>query len=911
MSENINVELENTRGRLAIAAAQRKKEKEYWLNKLSGKLEKTIFPYDHKMVGTGEGKLKCEQTLGVEKFRLQGEPFINLMKLSNGSDYLLHIFIVAVLVTLLNKYTRNNDIIVGTTVVKQKQTANDTKLINTILPLRIQLEDRMTFKELLLQVKKTVAEATENRNYPFEILLEQLDLLNGEDESPLFGVGVLVKNIHDKRYFRKIKPDMIFSFLRTRDYGEGEWQYISPMFAKTTIHGIIIHFKTLIREVLFNVEMKLCQINLLSTEEKKQILYEFNHTKKDIKRDKCYHHLFEDQVTRCPDHLGAINNNRQITYNALNEEANQVACFLVQQGVKANDIVALYLKRSLKMLSFILGIFKAGGSYLGLDIDHPEERIVHILEDSVVRILITEKERQEVIEVIRARGRLAHLHTILCLDHGKRSQYLLKHYPVRNPGITVYPFNLAYIIFTSGTTGRPKGVMIHQLGMLNHIYANIDFLSITGHDIMAQTASPCFDISIWQFLTLLILGGVTFIIDKEVIIDPLRLISVLQKGKITILETVPSLLSAFLETIEQNGYHRLEYLRWMIPTGEALGVSLAREWYNYYPHIKLVNAYGPAEASDDISLWIVDETVLEKQNKIFVGKPLQNLHVYIIDPNLLLCPVKLVGEICVAGVGVGKGYLNDPEKTAKFFVPNPYFKEISDDDYSILYKTGDMGYFTQDGNIEFLGRQDHQVKVRGFRIELEEIENQLWQIDGVKGVVVIVREEKTGDKYLCAYIVPHTTTRLSESILREVLSMNLPDYMIPSYFVFLDQIPLNPNGKIDRKALPQPEKKTGDRNIYIAPRNQVETQLVEIWSQILGIEKNIIGVNANFFEFGGHSLKATVMMAKIHKTFNVAVSLAAILKTPTIEEIASLISVIEWAENKEIDANQTMKEVIL
>jgi amino acid adenylation domain-containing protein len=895
MRENREILAKDYRDRLspglAVAAAQKSKEKTYWLNKLAGKLEKTIFPYDNKMIDPGDKP--AEQTFAREKFQLPDQVFSRLLEMSSGSDQRLHMILVAALDTLLMRHIYNHDIIIGTTVVKPAHAVEDAKLINTVLALRNQPEDQMTFKEFILQVKQTVMEAAENRNYPFEILLDQLNLTGLEDESPLFGIGVVVENIHHLRYFRTVKPGMILSFLRTPGYGEGTFYYQPHLYKKTTIRRIINQYKTLLSDALFNVHLKLSEINILPAREKRQILFEFNHTQKEINRDKCYHQVFEEKVPGNVGKKAAANHLDQITYDVLNREANPIAYFLMENGVKANDLVVIYMKRSLKMLAAIIGIFKAGSAYLAIDVDYPAKRVIDILQDCEAKILITARENHGLIHNLKEKRQLTHLQTILCLDHRKSSTqtHPLENYPITNPGLHFSSDNLAYVIYTSGTTGKPKGVMIHQLGMLNHIHANIDFLSITRRDIIAQTASPCFDISVWQFLTAFTLGGITFIINKELIVDPLRMAGVLQRDKITILEIVPSWMSAFLEiSQQQEGCPPLKDLRWMIPTGEALSVSLAGKWYRHYPGIKLVNAYGPAEASDDVTLWIVDAALLQIQNTIPIGKPLQNLHIYIMEPNLLLCPVKVAGEICIAGIGVGKGYIKAPEKTAKSFVTNPYAKEIGNSDYAILYRTGDIGYFTGDGNIEFVGRQDHQVKIRGFRIELGEIENQLQTHDNIKEVVVILREHQSGDKYLCAYMVPREndpSKPFNAKQLKEFLSRKLPDYMIPAYFVPLERMPLTPNGKINRKALPDPELKTGED--YAAPRNPVEEKLVNIWSAVLGIEQGTIGIDADFFDLGGHSLIAITLIAKINKELNVKLPLSELFKSPTIRELSIYI----------------------
>jgi amino acid adenylation domain-containing protein len=877
--------------KLKIAANQKLKERDYWIKTLSGESEKTYFYYDK----LAAGEAAAEDAYQAVTFNYENELWQQLMKLSNNADSRLHMILVAGVVALLHKYTGDSDIIVGSPIYKQEQ---DIEFINTVLPLRNQIEPSMTFKQLLLQVRQVVIDAMENQNYPIEILLENLGLSTPETENPgtdfpLFDVMILVENIHDKKYIQHIPTNTIFSFLRTDHSLQGVLTYNVQRYETSKMQRLITHLTCLLREVLANIDKKISSFTILSLEEKNQILFEFNNTKKDLRRDICYHQLFEKQVAGNPNKIVAVDHLHQITYNKLNEEANRIAHFLIRQGLRADTIAAIYMDRSVNMLAAIIGIFKAGGVYLGIDIALPEGRIRNILEDSKVKTIITDTENLGVVNQIKER--LPHLQTVLCwkIDNKGASIDILKEYPIKNPAVLVSSSSLAYIIYTSGTTGKPKGVMIHQLGMINHLYAIIDFLGITGGDTIAQSASLSFDISVWQFLAAPILGGGTYIIGYEVVLDPIRLLRVLQKGRITILEAVPSLMSALLETVEQEGSKDLKDLRWMLPTGEALSVALANKWYGYYPGIKLVNAYGPTEASDDVTLWALDAAALEKQRTIPIGKPLPNLHVYIMGTNLSLCPVRVPGEICIAGIGIGKGYLNDPGKTAKSFLPNPYVGEIGDEDYSTLYKTGDMGYFTEDGNIEFLGRQDYQVKVRGFRIELEEIEHQLMHLDEIKEAVVVPRGE-SDDKYLCAYIVSNTTSPLSISKLRDSLSQELPYYMIPSYFLSLDKIPLTPNGKIDRKALPDPEIKTGRE--YIEPRNEMEKKMIKIWSEILEVDEGIIGIDTNFFELGGHSLKAILFISKIHKELNVIVPLADIFKYQTIRGLSDYIKSAE--ENK-------------
>ncbi|NIM15674.1 MAG: amino acid adenylation domain-containing protein [Candidatus Aminicenantes bacterium] len=621
---------------------------------------------------------------------------------------------------------------------------------------------------------------------------------------------------------------------------------------------------------------------IITDEERQRLLYDFNDTKKDIVRDRCYNHIFEENTAKFQNKIAVVHNGSQRTYKELNESANRIAHYLITQGIEANDIVGIFMKRGINMLASIIGVFKAGAAYLPLEVNYPQERIKNILEDSNTKLLITEMDNLEIFDKIQKS--LPCLKEVLCLENSETADSLLSGYPAINPGINSNTGFLAYMIYTSGTMGKPKGVMIHQLGMINHLYAKISDLSITERDIVAQTASACFDISIWQFLGVLLVGGKVCVIDREIVLNPQKLLEELQAEKVTIFESVPSLMKIFLEMVKQEENRGLNDLRWMIPTGESLGVSLVREWYERYPVIKLMNAYGPTECSDDVTHYVINELPSEEQITIPIGKPLQNLHVHILDKNLSLCPIGVQGEICVAGIGVGRGY-KDPAATERYFVPNPYFEEYKDSDYATLYRTGDIGYYREDGLVECLGRLDYQVKIRGNRIELGEIERVLLGHNEVKEAVVLVRENESGNKYICAYIIG--SCDIEQFNLKNYLKQELPDYMIPEYVVQLEKIPLTPNGKIDRKALPEPEFRTSEE--YIGPRNLTEMRLVEIWADILNVNKDKISIDADFFEMGGHSLRATILVNRIHKVFNVEIPIREIFTHQTVSEMGELI----------------------
>ncbi len=877
--------------KLIIAANQNLKEKSYWFNRLAGELVKSSFPYDCKNVS-------ARRQRELVSFDLTGELFSKLMGLCKNSLPRLHITLAAALNALIYKYTGMDDVIIGTPIYKQAGTAEFRAgdFINTALVLRNQVEDGKSFKQLILEMKDVIVGAVDNRNYPVEILAQQLEMpFEEEDDFPLFDIALCLEGIHDKRYLEHLHCNMLFSFSIGKDRIAGCISYNASLYDSGTINRIIEYFTHLLGQAVANIDAPLGEIGILSEEHKQRILFQFNDTVRELGRDKCYYQLFHEAAYRQPESIAAKYNGRRVSYKQLDFEARRIAAFLKGKGVKPNEFVALYLKRSINMLTSIIGTFQCGAAYMPIEVEWPENRVEYILEDSGAGCVIVDEERFEIIRGIRERSKQPI--EVLCL--GPDGNFVNVQSPespasgIEESYQNVQPDNLAYMIYTSGTTGTPKGVMIHQLGMLNHIDAKINDLSISADDIIAQTASACFDISVWQFLAGLLVGSRVVIVDKEIVLDGREFLKVLQNEGITILESVPSLMTAFLETASHEEEHALRRLRWMIPTGEPLTVPLVREWFRIYPDIKLLNAYGPTEASDDVTHYIVEDCPPAEKGSISVGKPLQNLHIYIMNKQLSLCPIGVRGEICVAGIGVGKGYWKNPEKTGAAFVPNPYLEEIGDRDYSLLYKTGDIGYLREDGNIECLGRLDYQVKIRGYRIELGEIEIQLLKHEMVKEAVVVVvetgkpgkKDSGEGDKQLCAYVVTHEEIEMKH--LREFLGNALPAYMVPSYFMPLNAIPLTPNGKVNRKAFPAPVLDKERR--HSPPRGEREITLAGLWAEVLGVNNKDLGRDDNFFELGGHSLSAYMLVSKIYRAFDVKLPLAEIFNAQTLAKQAECI----------------------
>jgi amino acid adenylation domain-containing protein len=764
--------------KVTMASIQNIKERDYWLDKLSGEFMKSTFPYDFQRKG------KTGRIMEKENFLVKGELFDGLMRLSNQSDVRLYITLITTMVLLLSRYSGNKDVLVGAPIYRQEV---EGEFINTVVTIRNQLEELHTFKQLLLQMGQKVFEANENQNYPIETLLYKLDLPFDGGDFPLFDLAILLENIHEKEYLSGVQLNMMVSFKQEKEFIETEIEYNSLLYRKTTITRIRNNFLHLLSQVLFDIDTPMKKVNILSDIEKQTLLEKFNQGAVTFDQQHTVYHLVEKFAEQEPDSVAFEFEGETLSYSQVNIRANRLARKLRNKGIDKNQLVGISMNRTLSMAESILAVWKAGGAYIPIEPDYPVQRIQEIISDSESRAFITQAE------YISEDLEKAVLPEIILLD-----QENLGDPPSEaanaNPDLDFDNSSLTYVIYTSGSTGKPKGVMVEHIGMMNHLYAKINDLQVDKESIIAQNASHTFDISIWQFFTALLKGGKTIIYSDYLILEPERFITQLIEDGVTILEVVPSYLAVMLDSWEPH--QQPKQLTSLLVTGEAVKGDLVRKWFRKHPGIKMVNAYGPTEASDDITHHIMESA--PSQDMIPIGKPLQNFHIYIVDENFNLCPMGVKGEICVSGIGVGRGYLKDKEKTEKVFMRDPFIteKEVS------LYKTGDIGRWLEDGAIEFFGRKDHQVKIRGFRIELGEIESKLVSHEDVEEAVVIDREDEEGNKNLCAYLV--TNKPLNVSRIKNYLSDILPEYMVPAYFVKLKEIPLTPNGKTDRKALPEP-----------------------------------------------------------------------------------------------------------
>ncbi len=603
------------------------------------------------------------------------------------------------------------------------------------------------------------------------------------------------------------------------------------------------------------------EVKVLSKEEKHKVLYEFNDRKISYPKDKTVNELFEEMVNKCGDNIAVVSDGVELTYEELNRKANRLANFLIKKGVKVEDPIGVLCDRSIGTIISILGVVKAGAAYIPIDEEFPKQRIEYMLKDSGSKILLGHKSKVE--------------HLDLNVDKVFLEDDLIKNCSEVIPASKNMPDNLVYIIYTSGSTGNPKGVAIEHRGIVN-LVKSMDYMKLGYEDKMFQCGSLSFDVTAMQIWTTLLSGSAFHIEYKELILDLNKFEEYIKKNKITTM-LMPT---ALFNQIGQERVTLFETMKNLIIIGEVLSPKAVTKVFGTYPDINLIDGYGPTENSVLSTTYTVDEN-WTKYKAIPVGRPLPNSTVYILDKDNKLLPIGVTGELCVGGDGVARGYLNREDLNKEKFIENPYIKGER------IYKTGDLARWLPDGNIDFLGRMDYQVKIRGYRIELGEIERELLKNEEIKETVVVDRKDENGDKYLCAFIVAVDEKKLDINEVKEKLSNQIPSYMLPTYIVQLESMPLNQNRKIDRKALPEIDLSQVDTEYVAPPRNEMEEKICKIYSEILGIKK--IGIKNNFFQMGGHSLKAIGVVSKLKKELQLKVEVSNIFNYPTVEELSNYL----------------------
>ncbi|HVK99647.1 MAG TPA: amino acid adenylation domain-containing protein, partial [Dongiaceae bacterium] len=639
--------------------------------------------------------------------------------------------------------------------------------------------------------------------------------------------------------------------------------------------GFLDRIEALSKQILFDGVQQLGALQYVTDAAEKLLLTEvWNDTTVAFDLSQCLHQRFEQQAQWHPERIAICDDQTQYNYRELNLRANQLAHHLRKRGVERHHLVGLCAERSADFLVGILGILKAGAAYVPMDPKYPQDRIEYMIENSQVAVLLTQ---EPLLPKVSGNNQALHI----CLD--RDWPQISQESPV-NLNLECSPRDRAYMLYTSGSTGLPKGALIRHDGALNHIESERLALEFKQDFSFLQTAPASSDISVWQFIGPVTCGGKVVVLDD--VTHSRKLFDLVKQHDVSVVELVPVALQLLMEHVRSlpQEQRALPSLRWMMATGEAVSVDLVNDWLALYPQIPVVNAYGPTEAADDVIQASIHAPLPADRKSVPIGKPLANLDVFIVDDQMRLVPPGVPGEICIGGIGVGEGYWKNPEKTAAAFVPNPFPGTKG----GMLYRTGDLGRWLDDGTLEYLDRVDNQVKVRGFRIELGEVEAAVSALPGVRENVVTVRHDMPGGTALAAYVVAtEEAGTLEPTALRAQLRARLPDFMVPAAITVLEKMPLTPAGKIDRKALPRPDSIQLGGADYVAPRNELETQLATIWEAFLPVER--VSVRDNFFELGGHSLIGVRIMARINKELGTQLQVAALLATQSIEKLAQLI----------------------
>ena len=793
-----------------------------------------------------------------------------LHSLSRREGVTLFMTLLAAFDLLLSRYTGQTDILVGSGIANRHHGQLENLIgffINTLV-LRTDLSGNPSFQELLGRVKAIVLPAYDHQDLPFEMLVDVLQLERAPDHSLLFQVAFVWQNAPASEIelagltlstlaieHKTAKLDLTLSLEQINDELIGVWEYSTDLFDDDTIARMAGHFQTLLTGIVAHPEQPIAELPLLTVTEQNQLLYEWNDTKVAYPQERCIHQLFETQVQQTPDTIAVVCGDRHLTYAQLNVRANQLANYLVELGVKPGILVGICVDRSIDSIVGILGILKAGGAYVPLDPTYPSERLSFMLSDAQVQVLLTQHQL--------VAGLPDHRAVVVCLDTDWRH---IEQKDRENLLVEIRSADLAYTIYTSGSTGIPKGVMVAHHGLCNLAQAQTNLFNVRATSKILQFASLSFDASIWEIIMGIVSGATLYVDTKEALLPGQALWDYLHIREITHVTLPPAALTVL-------PLQPLPYLQAIVVAGEACPQELITQWSEGR---SFFNAYGPTEGTVCAT---VSES-LDGSKAAPIGRPIQNVEVYILDSNLQPLPIGVPGELHIGGAGLAHGYLNRPELTAAKFIPHLF----SDDRQARLYKTGDLARYRPDGNIEFLGRIDHQVKIRGFRIELGEIEAVLSNHPQIQQAVAIAVEDPTGNHRLVAYVVSEEET-LSTQQLREFLQQQLPAYMLPSAFVILNSLPLTPNGKVDREALPAPDGEIDRTQEYVAPQTQKEQTLTAIWQELLLVER--VSIHDNFFEIGGDSILSIQVVSRA-KTAGVQITPKQIFQHQTIAELAKV-----------------------
>jgi amino acid adenylation domain-containing protein len=858
----------------------------YWKERLSGAPSSLDLPTDRARPAT-QAFRGASQAMRVHGSLLQ-----RLRELSRKCDVTLFITLVAVFKVLLARYTRQEDLVVGTGLSGRVRPESRGVVgpLENMVALRTNAPGDRSFAEFLTRVREVVNGAFAHQGIPFEAVLAELRLDRDMSRHPLFQVRLDMRESDSvarpgMTIFEIESPaepfDLRVEFQETEGELTSRFSYSSDLFDTATVARMMEHFCMLLESAAADPNVAISGLPMLREAERHRVLVEWNNTRVEYPRDIPLHRLIEAQVEKTPDAVALVYESERLSYRELNSRANQLARYLQKNGVGPDVLVGVCAERSTELVIGLLASMKAGGAYVPLDPEYPKDRLETMLADADPPVVLTQSHLMDRLP--------AGAKNVFCLDRHWSS---LQNESTENLAAAVGGKNLAYAIYTSGSTGKPKGVPNVHEGIVNRLLWMQEMYQLTGRDRVLQKTPFSFDVSVWEFFWPLLAGATLVVARPGGHRDPAYLVNIIAAQGITTLHFVPSMLSIFLE---EAGLEGCTSVRQVFASGEALPFELQQRFFERMD-AELHNLYGPTEAAVDVTYWQCRPE--DDRSIVPIGRPVANTQIYVLDPNLEPTPIGVPGELHIGGIQLARGYLNRPELTSEKFIRDPFSQKPG----ARLYKTGDVARFLSDGNIEYLGRTDFQVKLRGLRIELGEIESALGRCEGVLQAVVVVREDRPGDKRLVAYMIAVPGHQLVADRLRPELRDRLPEYMVPSQFVVVQKFPMTTSGKVDRKALPTPPVEQRDEAKRVAPRNDIESMVASLFAKVLGLPA--VGVTDNFFDLGGHSLLAGRLLAQIHELTGRQIPLSAMFRGATVELLAKLV-----AFGSELDRDPVLMEI--
>jgi amino acid adenylation domain-containing protein len=845
------------------------KQTAYWRKQLEGAPPVLDLPTDHPRPVSQTFRGACEW------LKLSPELSAKLNALSQSGGFTPYMILLAAFQTLLHRYTGQEDIVVGSPVAGRVRACLEKVMgvFVNMLVLRTKLDGNPDFYELLHRTQTTVLEALVNQEMPFEKLVEELQPERSASYSPLIQVMFALQDeLSDNLKLPGLeisqfpldpgtaKFDLTFTMVKSGAMLSCCAEYNTDLFDAGTVRRMLGHYEKVLESVVSNPDQCLSDIQLLTEDERERMLVEWNRTAAEYPREKCVHQLFEQQVAATPKSVAVVFDAESLTYEELNWRANQLAHHLKFLGAGPGKLVAISMERSLEMVIALMGTLKAGAAYVPLDPSFPAERLRFMLDDSEASLLLTRSEEMTRLGELPANVRA------ICLDTDWR---LISEEGDETLSMPMTSEDLAYVIYTSGSTGWPKGVQIPHRAVVNFLHSMRREPGLTDSDKLLAVTSISFDIAALEIFLPLTVGARLVLASAEEIFDAAKMKSLIRSSGATAMQATPSFWQFLVES-DWFGDRQIKVLC----GGEALSRELADKLLERAGEVW--NLYGPTETT----IWSTICKITPGAEPISIGRPIANTQLYLLDAHLQPVPTGVPGELHIGGDGVARGYLNRPELTAEKFIRDPFSEAKR------LYKTGDLARYRADGTLECIGRNDFQVKLRGHRIDLGEIESVLRRFPNVCEAVVLLWEEERGEKRLVAYLQRSARPSPDAGMLQQFLKTKLPDYMIPSAFVVLDRFPLTPNGKINRKALPAPvPERPESKHGFTPPRTPTEETLAKIWRDLL--RQEVIGIDDNFFESGGHSLLAMQLLTRVRSEFKAELSLRNIFEAPTIAELAA------------------------